>query len=441
MSVVRTIGLLGGMSPESSIEYERIINAEVRRALGGVHSANLLLRSYDFGVIERLQADDDWDGAAELLAADARRLQDAGAGLIVLCTNTMHRCAEAIEAAIEVPFLHLADTAAAAVVEAGLAEVGLLGTRYTMEGDFYRARLERHGLHVIVPDEPDRALVHDVIYDELVQGVDLATIEGPLPRCRRPAHRARRSRHHRRLHRDRAAGQRRRRGHALLPDHHAARPGSGALGSGWTRGGMMTSEQTIEEEPTAVNEEPQTTASEPNETGSVPDPREAARPGLPSSRKRSGAERSRPIVIDAVDESVLAMAHRVVELAVDKKASDIVLLDVRGQTTMTDYFVICSGNSDRQLGAIADGIIEGLKADGDPPLSREGDASSHWLLVDFGGVIVHVMSKPEREFYQLEKLWCRGLAARCTSSRPAAKPMVRGLPRSSTDLHRTSLPR
>lgn len=101
----------------------------------------------------------------------------------------------------------------------------------------------------------------------------------------------------------------------------------------------------------------------------------------------------------------MQMAHRVVELAADKKASDIVLLDVRGLTTMTDYFVICSGASDRQLAAIADGIEVGLKEEGDPPLSREGVASSHWLLIDFGGVIVHVMSKPEREFYQLEKLW------------------------------------
>jgi len=171
MSAVRTIGLLGGMSWESSVEYERIINSEVRRALGGVHSASLLLRSYDFGVIEQLQTDGDWDGAGALLAADARRLQDAGAGLIVLCTNTMHRCAEAIEAAIDVPFLHLADATAVAVADAGVREVALLGTRYTMEQDFYRARLERHGLSVIVPDEPDRTLIHDVIYDELVQGV------------------------------------------------------------------------------------------------------------------------------------------------------------------------------------------------------------------------------------------------------------------------------
>jgi aspartate racemase len=171
MSSPRTIGLLGGMSWQSSIEYERIINQEVRQALGGVHSASLLVRSYDFAVVEALQDAGDWDAAGALLAADARHLQDAGAELIVLCTNTMHRCAEAIEAAIEVPFLHLADATAAAVVAAGVREVALLGTRYTMEQDFYRARLQRHGLSVIVPDEPDRSLVHDVIYDELVQGV------------------------------------------------------------------------------------------------------------------------------------------------------------------------------------------------------------------------------------------------------------------------------
>ncbi len=171
MSAVRTIGLLGGMSWESSIEYERIINREVRDALGGVHSASLLVRSYDFAEIERLQAAGEWDAAGALLGADARRLQDAGAELIVLCTNTMHRCAEAIEAAIEVPFLHLADATASAVLEMGVERVALLGTRYTMEQDFYRARLERHGLSVVVPDEPDRTLVHEVIYDELVQGV------------------------------------------------------------------------------------------------------------------------------------------------------------------------------------------------------------------------------------------------------------------------------
>ncbi len=167
----------------------------------------------------------------------------------------------------------------------------------------------------------------------------------------------------------------------------------------------MDADQPMQEDPTAVNDEQATTPTEPREAViSAPDPREAATPGLPAGRAPEAA-RARPIVVDEVDETVLAMAHQVVDLAADKKASDIVLLDVRGQTTMTDYFVICSGASDRQLNAIADGIISGLKEDGDLPLSREGEASSHWLLVDFGGVIVHVMSKPEREFYQLEKLW------------------------------------
>lgn len=141
----------------------------------------------------------------------------------------------------------------------------------------------------------------------------------------------------------------------------------------------------------------------------IADPRRAKRPGLPSSRRgREGDSASPPEVPPAeVDPEVLKLAHRIVDLAADKKASDIVLLDVRGQTTMTDYFVICSGASDRQIDAIADGIISGLRDEGERPLSREGEASSHWILVDFGGVIVHVMSVPEREFYQLEKLWAR----------------------------------
>ena len=167
---MKTIGLLGGMSWESSIEYERIINEGVRRELGGTASADLLIRSYNFTEIEELQASDDWETAGRLLSADARRLQEAGADLIVLCTNTMHVVAPAIEAAISVPFLHLADTTARSVVGAGLTTVALLGTRYTMEQDFYRGRLEEHGLTVLVPDEPDRTTVHNVIYDELVQG-------------------------------------------------------------------------------------------------------------------------------------------------------------------------------------------------------------------------------------------------------------------------------
>ena len=168
---MKTIGLLGGMSWESSIEYERMINEGVRSRLGGTSSADLIIRSYNFAAIEALQETGDWAGAGQLLAADAAQLQAAGADVIVLCTNTMHVVAPAIEAAISVPFLHLADATAEAVKSATVTTVGLLGTRYTMEQDFYRGRLEQHGLDVIVPDEPDRSLVHDIIYDELVQGV------------------------------------------------------------------------------------------------------------------------------------------------------------------------------------------------------------------------------------------------------------------------------
>ena len=167
---MKTIGLLGGMSWESSIEYERIINTEVRRRLGGTHSADLLIRSYDFHEVEALQEAGDWDGAGALLAGDAAALEAAGAELIVLCTNTMHIVAPAIEAAIGVPFLHLADATADAVIAAGGTSVALLGTRYTMEQPFYRDRLAARGLDVRVPDEPDRTMVHDVIFDELVQG-------------------------------------------------------------------------------------------------------------------------------------------------------------------------------------------------------------------------------------------------------------------------------
>jgi aspartate racemase len=168
---VKTIGLLGGMSRESSVEYERIMAEEVRRRLGPQHSPDLLLRAYDFAEIEALQEVGDWEAAGQRLARDARSLQLAGAELIVLATNTMHRVADAIEGSVDVPFLHLADATADAVRSAGLTRVGLLGTRYTMEHDFYRGRLEdRHGLDVLVPDEPDRTVVHDIIYRELVRG-------------------------------------------------------------------------------------------------------------------------------------------------------------------------------------------------------------------------------------------------------------------------------
>lgn len=169
---MRVIGLLGGMSWESSVEYERVINEEVRRRLGGVHSARLVVISFDFADIEALQASSRWDDAATSMREAAKLLQAAGASVIVLCTNTMHKVADAIEEVVPGTFVHIADATAAAVRRAGLSTVGLLGTRYTMEGDFYRGRMEqRHGLRVLVPSVADRELVHQVIYSELVQGV------------------------------------------------------------------------------------------------------------------------------------------------------------------------------------------------------------------------------------------------------------------------------
>ena len=225
----RTLGLLGGMSAESSLEYERLINAEVRRALGGSHSASLLVRSYDFADIEVLQSRGAWREAGALLARDAQRLQAAGAELIVLCSNTMHRVAPDIEAAIEVPFLHIVDATAAAVRAAGLSHVGLLGTRFTMEGDFYRDRLAAGGVTTLVPDEPDRSLVHDIIYGELVQGILESGVAGAHRGRHRAAGSTRRTGCHRRMHGDRDAGDDRRRVPAVLPDDPAARPGGGSL--------------------------------------------------------------------------------------------------------------------------------------------------------------------------------------------------------------------
>jgi amino-acid racemase len=168
---VKTIGLIGGMSWESSAEYYRMINEAVQRRLGGFHSAQCLMFSVDFADIEELQHSGRWDDAAHRLADAARRLERGGADLLVLCTNTMHRVADDVAAATSLPLVHIADPTADAIKASGIDAVGLLGTRYTMEQDFYRGRLEsRHGLEVLVPDEPARTLVHDVIYDELVLG-------------------------------------------------------------------------------------------------------------------------------------------------------------------------------------------------------------------------------------------------------------------------------
>lgn len=167
---MKTIGVLGGMSWESSLEWYRLANERVRDRLGGHHSARIVLDSVDFADIEAMQARGDWDAAGELLAARARALESAGAELLVLCTNTMHLVAERIEDAVGIPFLHIGDVAAQAVAAAGLTTVGLLGTAFTMEQPFYRERLRSHGIRTIVPGAADRAIVHAVIYDELVHG-------------------------------------------------------------------------------------------------------------------------------------------------------------------------------------------------------------------------------------------------------------------------------
>ena len=167
----KTIGLLGGMSWESSADYYRLLNELVRERRGGLHSARCVMLSVDFAPIEQLQIAGDWSRAGELLAADARRVEAAGADLLLLCTNTMHKVFEQVQAAIGIPLLHIADVTAGAVVAAGLSRIGLLGTAFTMEQDFYSGRLAGHGLTVLVPDAQGRAEVHRIIYDELCLGV------------------------------------------------------------------------------------------------------------------------------------------------------------------------------------------------------------------------------------------------------------------------------
>ena len=169
---MKTLGLLGGMSWESSVVYEKIINEYVRDALGGVASADLIVRSFNFADIEKLQATHDWDSAGEVLARSAADLERVGAEAIVLCTNTMHRVADAIETAISVPLLHIVDATGKAIQATRVKRVALLGTRYTMEQPFYRDALaERYNLEVVVPSEEERDTIHNIIYDELVQGI------------------------------------------------------------------------------------------------------------------------------------------------------------------------------------------------------------------------------------------------------------------------------
>lgn len=169
---MKTIGLIGGMSWESSLEYYRILNETVKERLGGLHSAKCILHSVDFAEIEELQHAGRWDEAARKMVEAGLSLQSAGADVLVLCTNTMHKLAGEIEAGVDLPLLHIADAAAEVVKAAGISRVGLLGTKFTMEQDFYRGRLtDKHGLQVIIPGQPDREFIHQVIYGELCLGV------------------------------------------------------------------------------------------------------------------------------------------------------------------------------------------------------------------------------------------------------------------------------
>jgi len=169
---MKTIGLIGGMSWESSIEYYRIINQVVRKELGGVHSAKSVMVSLDFAEIEELQNQGNWDEATRIMVETAQLVEKGGADFVLICTNTMHLMAEEVQAGVNIPLLHIADATAQAVKQRELDIIGLLGTRFTMEKEFYRGRLEElHQLKVLIPDREKREQIHRVIYDELVQGM------------------------------------------------------------------------------------------------------------------------------------------------------------------------------------------------------------------------------------------------------------------------------
>ncbi len=169
---MKVIGLLGGMSWESTVPYYQVINDTVRRRLGGLHSAKIVLYSVDFFEIAELQRAGNWDGAGQVMIAAARALEHAGAEGLAICTNTMHKLVPVIEPAIGIPVLHIVDAAAVAVKAQKIQTIGLLGTQFTMEQEFYRDRLrERHGLTVVIPDDDDRAQIHRIIFDELCVGI------------------------------------------------------------------------------------------------------------------------------------------------------------------------------------------------------------------------------------------------------------------------------
>ena len=168
---MKTIGLIGGMSWESSAEYYRIINEEVKAKLGGLHSAEILMYSVDFEEIEKLQHAGKWEELTQVMIRAAQRLEKGGAEFVLICTNTMHKMAEEVQSNISIPLVHIADATAQQIKEKGLKKIGLLGTNFTMEEDFYKGRLtDKHGLDIIVPDAEDRQTVHDIIYQELCLG-------------------------------------------------------------------------------------------------------------------------------------------------------------------------------------------------------------------------------------------------------------------------------
>ncbi len=171
IKIMKTIGLIGGMSWESSLEYYRIINEHIKEKLGGLHSAKSLMYSVDFDEVEKLQHQGNWKEATKLMIDAAKRLEKGGADFVVMCTNTMHKMADDVQDSIEIPLLHIADATAEKIKARGLKKIGLLGTKFTMEEDFYKGRLiKKHGLEVLIPDEKHRQIIHDVIYHELCMG-------------------------------------------------------------------------------------------------------------------------------------------------------------------------------------------------------------------------------------------------------------------------------
>lgn len=172
MTMQKTIGLIGGMSWESSAVYYKIINQEIKKSIGGLHSCQSLMYSVDFGEIATLQHNGEWDKLGEMMIDAAQRLENGGADFIILCTNTMHKLADKLSGAIKIPLVHIADTTAEAIKKSKIKKVGLLGTKFTMEQDFLRERLtNQHGIETIIPNEKQREVVHAIIYDELVKGI------------------------------------------------------------------------------------------------------------------------------------------------------------------------------------------------------------------------------------------------------------------------------